>query len=572
MHHLAHYHPLLLIFALAISYLAGVEAGDQKLMESPFLAIALWLFAVALIVTPYVKRDSSGIEDQRPKWEIPAIVGLTLVAFLVRVVDLETIPWLLTGDEGSVGLSAVEFIDGTHNNLFSVSWFSFPSLFFTIPALSIRLLGQSIFALRLPSALIGAMTVPVLYWCILPIFKRRVALLSAAYLSTFHFHVHFSRLGINNIWDVFFITLFWGLFWRAWNMGRRRYFVFAGLILGLSQFFYVSSRVIPILLLAWIIIAVIRAKGVPRKTVYDLIVMLLTAVVVAMPLMRFYFRHPDEFFAPFNRVVILGQPLYDESQRIGDPVWLLLWDQFRYSLLAFTSTGFRIWYPEASMLLQLPGALFLIGVFLTLRKPFDLRNSWLLLLVLSAIITVTITDYVPAASRYVHIAPTVSVLIAIALDRMQSWVQKVKVQRISKLSNLVLVLLAAAMVLDLNFYFLNYSTDKRFGDLNSETAVAIGNAIREYEPGHPVYLLGLPRMGFITHASIRYLAPEITRHDVEPTLTAPPIWELETPTTFIVLPERQAELEMIKQSFPDGYETTKLGKDGEALFVLYEID
>jgi len=572
MHHLAHYHPLLLIFALAISYLAGVEAGDQKLMESPFLAIALWLFAVALIVTPYVKRDSSGIEDQRPKWEIPAIVGLTLVAFLVRVVDLETIPWLLTGDEGSVGLSAVEFIDGTHNNLFSVSWFSFPSLFFTIPALSIRLLGQSIFALRLPSALIGAMTVPVLYWCILPIFKRRVALLSAAYLSTFHFHVHFSRLGINNIWDVFFITLFWGLFWRAWNMGRRRYFVFAGLILGLSQFFYVSSRVIPILLLAWIIIAVIRAKGVPRKMVYDLIVMLLTAVVVAMPLMRFYFRHPDEFFAPFNRVVILGQPLYDESQRIGDPVWLLLWDQFRYSLLAFTSTGFRIWYPEASMLLQLPGALFLIGVFLTLRKPFDLRNSWLLLLVLSAIITVTITDYVPAASRYVHIAPTVSVLIAIALDRMQSWVQKVKVQRISKLSNLVLVLLAAAMVLDLNFYFLNYSTAKRLGDLNSETAVAIGNAIREYEPGHPVYLLGLPRMGFITHASIRYLAPEITRHDVEPTLTAPPIWELETPTTFIVLPERQAELEMIKQSFPDGYETTKLGKDGEALFVLYEID
>lgn len=572
MHHLTRYHPFLLVFALALSCWAGVEAGDQKLMESPFLAVALWLFAIVLVMLPCVKRDPSGIEDRRPKWEIPAIVSLTLVAFLARVVNLETIPWLLTGDEGSVGLSAVEFIDGTHNNLFSVSWFSFPSLFFTIPALSIRILGQSILALRLPSALIGAMTVPVLYWCILPIFKRRVAFLSAAYLSTFHFHVHFSRLGINNVWDAFFITLFWGLFWRAWNMGRRRYFVFAGLILGLSQFFYVSSRVIPILLLAWIIIAVVRGRGVPRETVYDLIVMLLTAAVVAMPLIRFYFRHPDEFFAPFNRVVILGQPLYDESQRIGDPVWWLLWDQFRYSLLAFTSTGFRVWYPEASMLLQLPGVLFLIGVFLALRKPFDLRYSWLLLLVLSAIITVTITDYVPAASRYVHIAPTVTVLIAVALDRMQSWIQKVNVQRMSKLSNLVPILLAVAMVLDLNFYFLNYSAEKRFGDPNSETAVAIAEAINGYDPGHPVYLLGLPRMGFITHASIRYLAPEVARYDVEPTLTAPPTWELMTPTTFIVLPERQAELEMIKQSFPGGRETRILGKDGEEIFVLYEID
>jgi uncharacterized membrane protein len=572
MRHLTHYHPYLLVFALAISYLAGVEAGDQKLMESPFLAIALWLFAVALIVAPYIKRDSSGIEDQRPRWEIPAIAGLTLVAFLVRVVDFETIPWLLTGDEGSVGLSAVEFIDGTHNNLFSVSWFSFPSLFFTIPALSIRLFGQSIFALRLPSALIGALTVPVLYWCILPIFKRSVALLSAAYLSTFHFHVHFSRLGINNVWDAFFITLFWGLFWRAWNMGRRRYFVFAGLILGLSQFFYVSSRVIPILLLAWIMIAVVRGKGVPRETVYDLIVMLLTAVVVAMPLIRFYFRHPDEFFAPFNRVVILGQPLYDESQRIGDPVWLLLWDQLRYSLLAFTSTVLRVWYPEASMLLRLPGALFLIGVFLTLKKPFDLRNSWLLLLLLSAIIAVTITDYVPTASRYVHIAPTVSVLIAVALDWMQSLIQKVEVRWMSKLSNLIPILLVVAMVLDVNFYFGEYSTEKRFGDLNSETAMAIADAIRGYDPGHPVYLLGLPRMGFITHASIRYLASEVTRYDVEPTLTSPPTWELSTPTTFIVLPERRAELEMIKQSFPGGHETTELGKDGDALFMLYETD
>lgn len=572
MRHLTHYHPFLLVFALAISYLAGVEAGDQKLMESPFLAIALWLFAVALIVVPYVKRGPSETEDRRPKWEIPAIAGLTLVAFLARVVDLETVPWLLTGDEGSVGLSAVEFIDGTHNNLFSVSWFSFPSLFFTIPALSIRLLGQSIFALRLPSAVIGALTVPVLYWCILPIFKRRVALFSAAYLSTFHFHVHFSRLGINNIWDAFFITLFWGLFWRAWSTGRRRYFLFAGLILGLSQFFYVSSRVIPILLLAWIVVAVVRGKGVPREKFYDLIVMLLTAAVVAMPLIRFYFRHPDEFYAPFNRVVILGQPLYDESQRIGDPVWLLLWDQLRYSLLAFTSTGFRVWYPEASMLLQLPGALFLIGVFLALRKPFDSRNSWLLLLVLSAIVTVTITDYVPAASRYVHIAPTVSVLIAVALDRMQSWLLKVNVQWMSKLSNLTPILLVVAMVLDVNFYFGTYSAEKRFGDLNSETAVAIADAIRGYDPGHPVYLLGLPRMGFITHASIRYLAPEVARYDVEPTLTAPPAWELTRPTTFIVLPERQAELEMIEQSFPGGHETTELGKDGEALFVLYEID
>ena len=52
---------------------------------------------------------------------------------------------------------------------------------------------DSDFSLRLPSALIGVATIPVLYWIGILLFNRRVALLASLFLSLSTFHVWFSQ-------------------------------------------------------------------------------------------------------------------------------------------------------------------------------------------------------------------------------------------------------------------------------------------------------------------------------------------------------------------------------------------
>ena len=56
----------------------------------------------------------------------------------------------------------------------------------------------------------------------------------------FHFHIHFSRIGLNNIWDPLVMVLVWGLLWMGWQENDRRAFGLAGLTLGAGFYLYTS--------------------------------------------------------------------------------------------------------------------------------------------------------------------------------------------------------------------------------------------------------------------------------------------------------------------------------------------
>ncbi|MBM2848562.1 MAG: glycosyl transferase, family 39, partial [Anaerolineales bacterium] len=254
---------ILLLLAGMSAYAARFFAGNDAKMLNPLAAVASWLAALGLVMTGSYDfgagRNSSAVSEVLgPSWsrrEMFAMAALMIFAFLVRAVANGEIPHVLTGDEGSAGLAAVDILEGRFNNPFIVSWFSFPSLFFFAPAVSIGIWGQTYEALRLPSAFAGALTVGGLYWLARPMFGRGVAGVSAAMLATLNFHVHFSRIGLNNIWDGLFAVLALGMLWRGWLSGRRSYFVGAGFLVGLSHYFYTSATVVPLMMLAWLTLA-----------------------------------------------------------------------------------------------------------------------------------------------------------------------------------------------------------------------------------------------------------------------------------------------------------------------------
>jgi 4-amino-4-deoxy-L-arabinose transferase-like glycosyltransferase len=570
----------LIVWVLALSgaTVTHTLAGNQWKMINPIAASSVWLITLGLVALGSYRIVATETRVlPGPRWsiyEIGSLLALFVFALCVRAIANGDIPHALSGDEGSAGLAAVDILQGRINNPFIVSWFSFPSLYFVVPAISIAIGGQNYEALRMPSAVAGALTVVGLYWFARPLFGRAVAGLGAAVLAALSFHIHFSRIGLNNIWDGFFAVYVLGMFWRGWHTGRRGYFVAAGLLLGLSQYFYTSARILPVIMLAWLAWTALVNRSNIRQRLPELIVMGLVTLIIFLPLGLYFLERPDEFMAPMNRVSIFAGGWFERaSQDLGKPAWQLVADNFKNAALAFTTVPMRAWYSSSKpMLLNLPAAFFILGLVVTLFDFRDQRHGLLWLWLLSVICTGALTESTPAGQRYVIGAPVAALFVAISLGTITQWVIDVWPRGRASAWGMAVAVLAIIMALDLHFYFADYSPGAGQGDTNTQVATALAKYLADYPAGAQVFFFGPPRMGYAGFSTVPFLAPQVTGHDVVEALTAPPDQLAVSATTaFVFLPERATEAAWVEQRYPQGTYRWFRAADRTPLFLLYEI-
>jgi len=561
---------ILLALAPMLALAGWLAAGEARMMRQPQLAVFMWLLGILVLVAGSLTRvPERGVRFHPTKdWAI--VATLFVGALLLRGIATAQFPWLLTGDEASGGLSALEFTNGERNNIFGLGWFSFPAFYFYLQSISIRLFGQTTEALRITSAFAGALTVVALYWFLKQAFNRWVALTGGILLAASHFHIHFSRIGLNNVWDGLFVAFISGAFWWGWTKNSRLGYVLAGLGFGLAQYFYASSRLLFLLFPIWLAVSAARDWPRVRARLNHLVIMALSALVITLPLAMVYLGNIPDFYAPMSRVSYLGDTLRSDVLTTGKTPVELLASQFITSTLAFTSENLRHWYvPETPMLLPLSATLFLMGVvllFLSFRKPAEL---WLILWLAGAVVIGALSESTPAAQRYVFAAPAVAATMGLALVRISQWLIESWPLARPAVVAIVGILVALACWADLSFYFGDYSAKKRFGDLNTETAIAVAQMLDEREPGVEVYFFG-GRMGYYSHSSIPYLASHANGHDVLQPLTAQPDWELQGPTIFVFLPERSSEMALVEKRYPGGKSFQESGRNAE-LYLAYEI-
>jgi 4-amino-4-deoxy-L-arabinose transferase-like glycosyltransferase len=562
------------IFAMG----AWIAAGEQPLMRSFPVALLAWITAIAFLIVSYWDQlKGLRIEDWSKK-DTWAIVILTVLSFLLRGILLDRIPWVLTGDEGSAGLSAVQFIDGTRNNIFTVGWFSFPAMFFGVQSISIRLLGQTVVGLRLPSMIAGALSIPAMYFFSRLAFGKITAIMASAFIMTFHFHIHFSRIALNNIWDGLFIILFSALLWWAWKgeetaqHNTSGLFLLAGLVLGLGQYFYSSVRILFAMLALWLFILAIQNWSNFKKRLPGLFALAIGAVTIVLPLAMFYIKYPDQFTAPFQRVSILGSWLENEVAQTGESALLILANQFKLAALAFTHINLRHWYmPNHPMLLIIPSALFLLGVVILFVRIKEPRYNWLILWIFSAIVISALSESTPASQRLTFVAPAVSIAIVLPLKSIIDWFDDSSTKRRHLTYFLAGAILLTTMGADLYFYFKEYTGEQKFSDLNTEVANETAKYLLSLDQELDVYFFGLPRMGYYSHSTIPFLVPEANGMDVIEEIKDYQSPSVERPTVYIFLPERLDELKFIRDVIPDPKLVVKKGRDSTHLFTALEI-
>lgn len=563
-------------------------------VDSHALLFWAWLAALVLYVAAFLPRFPWRWHNHlwlRENWQIGLLAaGLGAAALLLRLWRLETIPFALSGDEASQGLEAVRILAGELRNPFTTGWLGVPTMSFFFNSWSIAWLGQTAFALRLPWALVGAVTVVVVFFLVKRLVGWRLGLATAVILAVYHYHIHFSRLGTNQIADPFFMALALLFLYRALDKNSYFDWTMVGVVCALALYFYAGARLTAVVILAVLGYEFIRQ---PRRFFRErgrgLLVALGAFLLVGAPIIQYALRFPQDFNARLNQVGILQNGWLQKVMVVeGTGPVPVLWEQFIRAALAFNFYPDRtIWYGLREPLLKpVWGVLFLVGLgYAMLRLVGRGANPRYAPLVIwwwaGMLLGGFLTENPPSSQRLVTLAVPVTFFLALALWQIIRLLLGLFAGK-SYSRSLANGLLAVGVLLfalsSFKTYFAEYTPLRIYGGPNSEMATTIAPRLRELRFDHDFYFVGPPHMywGF---ATLPYLVPGARGYDVAQPLVS--VADAETISlfspdrgaVFIFHDQRIPTLTYVEAVYPGGRRENFYSEaDGRLMTILYVLE
>ena len=170
-----------------------------------------------------MRKQAASSPLKRAGIELVIVLILLVVALSVRLYHLQETPFGLNYDEAANGMDVFDILNGQHSIFFERNHGREP-LFIYLQAIVAAVLGTTPFALRFTSALIGALTVPAVYWMVREAFpgaSRWPAVWTALFLAFSYWHLNISRIGYRVIMLPLMAALTFAWFWRAWRWSGR---------------------------------------------------------------------------------------------------------------------------------------------------------------------------------------------------------------------------------------------------------------------------------------------------------------------------------------------------------------
>lgn len=153
----------------------------------------------------------------------------------------------------------------------------------------IKVLGLNELAVRLPSALFGIGTIPLVFWLGKLLFdntKRGLIFgLSCSFiLATLTWHIHYSRLGYELTLLLFLYTLGLGTYLKWLQSSKIHWLSLSVLFLSLSLYVYSTAKLLtPLLILSLFIISFKMVKTIPFKVAF---IIIFEGLIVCLPLVK----------------------------------------------------------------------------------------------------------------------------------------------------------------------------------------------------------------------------------------------------------------------------------------------
>ena len=543
-----------------------------------------WLAAILLFLAAVRQPGEGHLSREWFRSRRRLLLGmgaLLLLAFVLRAWRIGDIPFTLGGDEASQGLEALGFSAGEWRNPFTTGWLGVPTMSFIYNSLSLALTGPTVAGLRLPWVLVGAATVLITFLLVRQLFNTGLAALTAFLVAVFHYHIHFSRLGSNQIADPFFISLALLFLYRGLDRHRRLDWALSGVVTGLALYFYAGARLTPLVLAAVLGYLFLLS---PRKFWDEhragVMVLATAALITAAPMLQYAARFPNDFNARINEVGIIQSGwLENEVTVVGRPLATVLFDQFQRAALMFNYYPDRtVWYGLAEPMLDpLFGAIFLMGLIYGLLRLFTPAHGARIAPMVAwwwggMILGGMLTESPPSSQRLITLAvPTMFFVAYVLWDIVglarQAW------PGVSRAAALAVAAVLFAFI-SLTTYFAEYTPQRLYGGPNAELATAIAPQLNELKGDHTFFMAAPPFMywGF---ATLPFLVPGAAAQDIEEPLVDPRAQGYAPDgrgLVYIVHPARAGEMDVLRSAFPGGEERIiESGAGGRYLGSLYIV-
>jgi hypothetical protein len=258
-------------------------------------------------------------------WLWGVVIVILLGAALLRFYRLPLIPPGLNFDEAGNGVAALDILNGAPKLWWRIGGGKEP-LWPYIISMTTGVLGFSPLALRLPAAFIGLLTVAVMVPLGNTLFQRgsrsnisSIGILTMAGVAFSVWHIHFSRLGFRAVLLPFLSALVILFFWKGWRSGKIGYSLLTAALLALSIYSYLAARMLPLVLMAFIVVRSLSLDGRQRLFLGRMALYLL---LFLLPLLIYFAIYPADLLARSAAVSIFN-PAWNGGDLAGT-VWRTL--------------------------------------------------------------------------------------------------------------------------------------------------------------------------------------------------------------------------------------------------------
>jgi hypothetical protein len=401
-----------------------------------WLGVLAWVGAVALFMVamwprtppptlPRLQKPQTGEGFTiRFRWRTVALIAIIALAAFFLLYRLDQVPPEMTSDhieklldiyDLSHGVRPIYFERNTGREPFQFYWaFTVMRVFNT---------GITFYGLKLANALIGIITIYGIYLLGRELAGEDVGLLAAFFASVMQWAESITRIGLRFPYAAIAATFaLWALL-RALRTGRRADYLVAGLIFGAGFYGYTAYRVMPMVIVVLVLFKLLteRPRSWPAwsQLVLNLTVFTWIAVIVFVPLGRYWHDSPEMFW---HRSTTRIEGDYGiTAHNIGGT----LANNTLRALGMFNVVGDTVWantLPNKPTLDEVGGVFLILGVMAALHRLFRRRDWPLLMAILSGIIlllpsilSLAFPGENPSVVRTAGAIPVVAVLVGLGL-------------------------------------------------------------------------------------------------------------------------------------------------------------
>jgi hypothetical protein len=356
-----------------------------------------------------------------------------------------------------------------------------------LQAISLKIFGPQVWALRGVSALFGTLTILGLYFLTKELFGKRPACFATFLTAVSFWHINFSRIGFRAIMVPFFTVFAFYFLFKALRTQKLCCYIFAGLCLGLGLHTYIAFRFVPIL--ATLVLSIYflewrQNHKTPLPSVkrwygfffnrgfQKLNIFLAIAAFCVLPLGIYFFNNPEDFMGRTEQVSVFSSDNFFKELNLssGKSFLKIFWSgdyNWRHNLAG------------APQLLWPIGILFIIGFAVSIKEIICRKaralEHWFLILgfFLMSLPEILTVEGLPHALRSIGTIPFVFMFsglgVRFVLSEIKSSVRKIFINIAIGLILITLGWLGAFQ------YFYLWDNRPEVKDAFSQGLVDIGN-------------------------------------------------------------------------------------------------